>query len=116
VRVAEGIPYGGQAIDDRDKRPFRPVTVAEAYGLLHAVFETPAEEDRIIARNPCNVKGAGQEESDEREIVPLPVVFKLAETVPVRYRALILLATFGDLRWGELAGLRRENRRRTQPL
>ena len=28
---------------------------------------------------------------------------------PVRYRALVLLATFADLRWGELAGLRREN-------
>jgi hypothetical protein len=29
--------------------------------------------------------------------------------VPVRYRAVVLLATFADLRWGELAGLRREN-------
>ena len=29
--------------------------------------------------------------------------------MPVRYRALVLLATFADLRWGELAGLRREN-------
>ena len=91
------------------KRPFGPVTVAKAYRLLHAIFETAAEEDRIIGRNPCHIKGAGQEESDEREIVPLPVVFKLAETVPVRYRALILLATFADMRWGELAGLRREN-------
>ena len=27
----------------------------------------------------------------------------------MRYRALVLLATFADLRWGELAGLRREN-------
>jgi integrase len=41
--------------------------------------------------------------------VPLSVVFRLPETVPVRYRALILLATFADMRWGELAGLRREN-------
>jgi integrase len=91
------------------KRPFGPVTVAKAYRLLHAIFETAAEEDRIIARNPCHIKGAGSEESDEREIVSLAVVFKLAETVPVRYRALVLLATFADMRWGELAGLRREN-------
>lgn len=91
------------------KRPFGPVTVAKAYRLLHAIFETAADEDRLVAHNPCNIKGAGQEESDEREIVPLPVVFKLAETVPVRYRALVLLATFADMRWGELAGLRREN-------
>lgn len=37
------------------------------------------------------------------------MVFALAEAVPVRYRVLVLLATFADLRWGELAGLRREN-------
>jgi integrase len=91
------------------KRPFGPVTVAKAYRLLHAIFETAAEEDRIISRNPCHIEGAGKEESDEREVVPLPVVFELVEAVPVRYRALVLLATFADMRWGELAGLRREN-------
>jgi integrase len=85
------------------------VTVAKAYRLLHSTFETAAEEDRIIARNPCHIDGAGKEESDERQTVPLPVVFKIAETVPVRYRALVLLATFADMRWGELVGLRREN-------
>ena len=90
------------------EHPFGPVTVAKAYRLLHAIFETAAE-DRIISRNPCRIAGAGKEESDERAIVPLPVVFKLAETVPVRYRTLVLLATFADMRWGELVGLRREN-------
>jgi integrase len=85
------------------------VTVAKAYRLLHAIFETAAEDDRIIPRNPCHIDGAGKEESDERQIVPLPVVFEIAKTVPVRYRALVLLATFADMRWGELAGLRGEN-------
>ena len=84
------------------------MTVAKAYRLLHAIFETAAE-DRIVSRNPCRIAGAGKEESDERAIVPLPIVFKLAETVPVRYRTLILLATFADMRWGEPVGLRREN-------
>ncbi len=88
------------------QRPFGPVTVAKAYRLLHAILETAAEEDRIIPRNPCHIDGAGKEESDERQIVPLPVVFEIAEAVPVRYRALALLATFADMRWGELAGLR----------
>jgi integrase len=91
------------------KRPFGHVTVAKAYRLLHAIFETAVEDDRIVSRNPCHIEGAGKEESDEREVVPLPVVFKIAETVPVRYRALVLLATFADMRWGELAGLHREN-------
>jgi integrase len=84
-------------------------TSTKAYRLLHAIFETAAEDDRIIPRNPCHIDGAGKEESDERQIVPLPVVFEIAKAVPARYHALVLLATFADMRWGELAGLRREN-------
>jgi integrase len=34
-------------------------------------------------------------------------VFALADAIDPRYRALILLAVFGSLRWGELAALRR---------
>ncbi len=90
------------------KRPFGPVTVAKAYRLPHAIFAT-AEEDRIVRRNLCYIEGAGKEDSAERETVPLPAVFAIAKAVPVRYRMLVLLATFADLRWGELAGLRREH-------
>ena len=32
-----------------------------------------------------------------------------ADAIPVRYRTLVLLATFASLRWGELVALRREN-------
>jgi hypothetical protein len=39
------------------------VTVAKAYRLLHAIFETAAEDDRLIARNPCHIDGTGKEES-----------------------------------------------------
>jgi integrase len=89
-------------------RHFGPVTVAKAYRLLHAILETAAD-DQLIKRNPCRIEGGGKEESAEREVVSLPVVFAVAEALPVRYRALVLLATFGSLRWGELAGLRRES-------
>jgi integrase len=88
------------------ERRFGPVTVAKAYRLLHAILTT-AEDDRLIRRNPCRIDNAGQENSPERGIVPLPVVFAITNAVPVRYRALVLLATFASLRWGELAGLRR---------
>ena len=89
-------------------RPFGPVTVAKAYRLLHAILTT-AEDDRLIRRNPCRIENAGKEDSPEREIVPLPVVFAITKAIPVRYQALVLLATFAGLRWGELAGLRRAN-------
>lgn len=41
-----------------------------------------------------------------RPVLTLPEVFALADAVPPRFRALVLLATFGSLRWGELVGLR----------
>jgi integrase len=90
-------------------RPFGPVTVAKAYRLLHAIFVTATEDDRLVRRNPCRIDGAGIEESPEREITSLPVVFAVADALPVRYRAMALLATFAGMRWGELVGLRREN-------
>ena len=39
--------------------------------------------------------------------VDLAKVFELADAVPARWRALILLAAFAPVRWGELVGLRR---------
>lgn len=89
-------------------RPFGPVTVAKAYRLLHAIFET-AVDDQLVRRNPCRIEGAGREDSPERDVVSLPAVFAIADALPVRYRAMALLATFASMRWGELVGLRREN-------
>ena len=42
-----------------------PVTVAKAYRLLRTICET-AFSDELIARNPCNLKGASVEHSPER--------------------------------------------------
>jgi integrase len=86
-------------------RAGRPITITQKT----CVSQKDLDQDRIVRRNPCSIDGAGKEDSHEREIVPLPVVFRIADKVPIRYRALVLLATFADLRWGELAGLRREN-------
>jgi hypothetical protein len=47
-----------------------PVTAAKAYRLMKAIMNT-AVEDRLIQRNPCRIKGAGQEASPERPILPL---------------------------------------------
>jgi integrase len=88
-------------------RPFGPVTVAKAYRLLHAIMTTAVEDGRI-RRNPCHIKGAGQEHSEERPVIPVATLVDLLESVPDRYRALLLLATFANLRFGELAALRRQ--------
>jgi integrase len=91
----------------RQAHPFGPVTVAKAYRLLHAIMTT-AVEDGAIRNNPCHIKGAGQEHSDERPVVPVAILVELLDHVPPRYRALVLLATFANLRFGELAALRRD--------
>ena len=136
---------------------------AKAYRLLRSILATAVEEDKILARNPCRVRGAGTEKAPERPVLTIAQVFELAQLVgrrPIgnirqlpaggyrlryrrhgimrtlpeiyfsrpaaeaalwamgndgeadcdqdrRYRALVLLATFASLRWGEVTALRR---------
>ena len=84
------------------------VTVAKAYRLLKAILNT-AVDDGLIRRNPCRIKGAGQEKSAERPVLTVPQVYALAAVTDERYRALVLLAALTSLRWGELAALRRSD-------
>ena len=49
------------------------------------------------------------EKSPERPVLSVRQVFDLAEVIGPRHRAMVLLAVFGSLRWGELAGLQRRD-------
>ncbi|MEV0324889.1 site-specific integrase [Micromonospora echinospora] len=82
---------------------------AKAYRLLRAVLMTAVKEDEILTRNPCRIPGADQEKPAERPVLTLAQVFKLADTVPPRYRALVLVTAFGCLRWGEVSALQRQD-------
>ena len=84
------------------------VTVAKAYRLLRAIFNT-ALDDGLIRRNPCRIKGADRENSPERPVLTVAQVYALADSVGLRFRALILLAAFTSLRWAELAALAPED-------
>lgn len=66
-----------------------------------------AADDDLIRRNPCRIKGASQEDSPERQVVPVAGLVELLDRIPIRYRAMLLLATFASLRFGELAALHR---------
>ena len=74
---------------------------------MHATMET-AVDDELTRRNPRRIDGAGQQDSDEREVIPLPAIFDIAARIPARWRAPALLATFAQMRFGELAGLTRD--------
>jgi len=80
------------------------VTAAKAYRLLHQIMRA-AVDDRLIYTNPCAIKGAGVEHSRERAIPSVTDVFRLADAIDGRYRAMVLLAAFAGLRRGECLGL-----------
>ena len=61
-----------------------------------------------MVKNPCIIKGAGAEHSPERPIATIAQVDALADAIEPRWRALVLLATYGSLRWGELTALTRQ--------
>lgn len=84
-----------------------PTTVAKCYRLLRTILAT-AVEDGILVKNPCVIRSAGVERSDERQVATVPQIEALADAIDCRYRAMVLLATFCGLRFGELAGLTRD--------
>lgn len=54
---------------------------AKAYRLLRAILMTATDEDKLLARNPCRIRGAGDEEAAERPVLTVAQVFELAELV-----------------------------------
>ena len=85
-----------------------PTTTAKAYRLLRSILAT-AVEDRLIATNPCQIKGAAVERSPERPVLTVPEVYNLADAMPRRFKTLVLLAAMCSMRWGELAALQRRH-------
>jgi integrase len=152
-----------RAAGDGRARPVCGADLAPRPRLLRSILATAVEEDKILAQNPCRVRGAGTEKAPERPVLTAAQVFELAELIgrrPVgnirrlpaggyrlrfrrheimrtapdvfrsrpaaeaalwamgqdgsadcdqdrRYGALVLLATFASLRWGEAIALRR---------
>ena len=83
-----------------------PGRAHKAYRLLRAILNTAVADERIL-RNPCKVKGAGQDRSAERVIPTVAEVQALAEAMPAHLSLLVQLAAWCGLRRGELLGLQR---------
>ena len=83
-------------------------TCAKAYRLLRAILNT-AVADSILARNPCRIPGAGLEHPAERPTLTIEQVMALSQQMPPRFGALVIVATFGSLRYGEATALHRED-------
>ena len=85
----------------------RDAAGARAYGLLKAMLQT-AEDDELVLRNPCRLKGAGHTVKQRESVALSPgELSRLAESMPERWRAPTLVSGWCGLRVGEAAGLRR---------
>jgi integrase len=92
----------------------RKTQTSRAYGLLNAIART-AVEDGLLPLNPCTVKG-GQSTYTGRVVTP-PTDAELDAMVAAitpRFRAAVLIAAWGGLRFGELTELRRKDLTLTQ--
>jgi integrase len=84
------------------------VTAAKAHRLLNQILAT-AVADELIGRNPCVVRGAGQEHSPERPMVSIAEVDALAAAMPADLSVAVTLAAWCQLRRAELLGLERRD-------
>jgi integrase len=83
-----------------------PATASKAYRLLSSIMRTAVAEG-FISTSPCKVEGAGAEHAPERPIATVDEVESLTRAMPEHLRIVVLLATWCQLRRGEILGLRR---------
>src|ERR1035437_7940469 len=85
-----------------------PAAAAKAYRLLSTIMRT-AVVDGLILTSPCKVDGAGTERAAERPMATIAEIEALSTAMPERLRLVVLLATWCQLRRGEILGLRRQD-------
>jgi integrase len=81
----------------------------KAYRLLRAILMTAVRDDEILTKNACRIKGYDTYHVPERPTATVGQVYALAAAMPARFAALIVLAAFSGLRWGELVALHRSD-------
>ncbi|PVU83081.1 site-specific integrase [Cellulomonas sp. WB94] len=112
VREAWLAETGGVVTSDgpQDRNAGR-TEAAQAYRLLHTGM-AQAVADGLIPANPCLVKGASQRDSKdrtERRTATPAEIWALADAMPERYRAAVIVAFCSGLRAGELFALQRRH-------
>jgi integrase len=82
-------------------------TRAKSYRLLSRILGT-AVDSGYLARNPCTIRGAAAEPAPEMRFASVAEVAALADAIPRRFRALVLVAAYTGLRWGGAGRAARE--------
>ena len=82
-----------------------PATVHKTIQVLSKALRA-AQEDRLITHNPAERLPLPRIEPMEMRFLDHAEVRTLADTIDPRYRAFVLLAAYGGLRFGEMCALR----------
>jgi len=85
-----------------------PRTVRECYRILGGLMRS-AVDDKLIAESPCRRVSLPYVEHVERRFLSASEVETFALAMDQRYRGLVYVGAYCGLRWGELAGLKREH-------
>lgn len=87
----------------------RKTQAARAYGLLKSVMATALEDGRISS-NPCLIRGAQNATTGKKVTPPTPAELQtIVDAITPRYKAAVILAAWGGLRYGEVTELRRRD-------
>jgi integrase len=81
-------------------------TVQKAHQLLGKVMGA-AVDAGMVMQSPCRRVPLPKVEREEMQFLTPAEIAWLADVIDPRYRVLVLVAAYGGLRIGELAGLRR---------
>lgn len=85
-----------------------PARNHQVYSLVRSVLGT-AVEDGLIAANPCQIGRTAAPRKHEPKILEVGQLDAVVAALPERRRALVLLAAWCGLRWGEVSELRRKD-------
>lgn len=86
-----------------------PTLRAHCYGLLRTIMGNALSDGKIKV-NPCVIRGAGSTKRVHKiHPASLDEIAAITEAMPEQYRAMVLLAAWCALRFGELTELRRKD-------
>lgn len=109
IKVGNATPTNVRAWHATAGKSLRPTALAQAYRLLRGILNVAVQDD-VLKSNPCRIKSAGVvKPAVAARSLTVPEVLAIAEEIPARYKALVMVLAFGGLRFGEATALRRRD-------
>jgi integrase len=93
-----------------EENKFTTESISKAKHVFSRLFSFGSENELVAANlNPvkaCNTKGVGRKSRTRKIVVPPEIAWKIAMSLPIMHRTLVLLAAGTGMRMSELLGLR----------